>query len=79
MAESWKAEKSRSQLGHTTLIATSDEKCFKIAKTEVTEVEELTSSHEEADTWVVIYARHAAESSKGNNCFRGYRCFCDFP
>ena len=57
MAESWKTEKSRNQLGHTTLIVTSGEKSFKITKAEVTEIEELTSSHEEADTRLVIHAR----------------------
>ena len=62
LAESWKTEKSRDQLRHTTLIVTSGEKSFKITKAEVAEIEELTSSHEEADTRLVIHARHAAQS-----------------
>ena len=57
LAESWKTGKSRSQFRHTTLIVTSVEKYFKITKAEVTEVEELTSSHKEADTCLIIHAR----------------------
>ena len=45
-----------------TLIVASGEKSFKIIKAEVAEIEELTSSHEEADTRLVIHARHAAQS-----------------
>ena len=62
LVESWKTEKNRNQLGYATLIVTSGEKSFKITKAEVTEIEELTSSHEEADTRLVIHARHAAQS-----------------
>ena len=62
LAESWKTEKSRDQLRHTTLIVTSGEKSFKITKAEVAEIEELNSSYEEADTRLVIHARHAAQS-----------------
>ena len=62
LAENWKAEKNRDQLGSVTLIVTSGEKSFKITKAEVTEVQELASSHEEADTRLMIHTRHAAQT-----------------
>ncbi|KAG1670717.1 Glutamate receptor ionotropic, kainate 2 [Nymphon striatum] len=59
LAENWKEECRRSKLGSIILMVTTGEQCFKITKDEVTEMTELRSTHEEADT-MMIHAKHAA-------------------
>ncbi|KAG1651429.1 hypothetical protein GQR58_027101 [Nymphon striatum] len=60
LAENWKEECRRSKLGSIILMVTTGEQCFKITKDEVTEMTELRSTHEEADTRMMIHAKHAA-------------------
>ena len=42
------------------LFATTDEHCYKITRNKSENVEELKSSQEEADTRMLLYAKHAA-------------------
>ncbi|KAG1660199.1 hypothetical protein GQR58_022121 [Nymphon striatum] len=60
LAENWKEECRRSKLGSIILMVITGEQCFKITKDEVTEMTELRSTHEEADTRMMIHAKHAA-------------------
>ena len=65
LAESWKEEKVRKSLGEVTLIVSVAEKCFEITKDTVREVPELTCSHKEAETRLVLHARHATGTQIG--------------
>ncbi|KAG1650017.1 hypothetical protein GQR58_028409 [Nymphon striatum] len=60
LAENWKEECRRSKLCSIILMVTTGEQCFKITNDEVTEMTELRSTHEEADTRMMIHAKHAA-------------------
>ena len=44
------------------LMVTSGETCFRLTKDDVTEITELRSTQEEADTRMVIHVKHAATS-----------------
>lgn len=60
LADSWKCELKRKRIGDKILFVTCDEKCFKITYSQVEEIEELKSNHEEADTRIFLHAKHAA-------------------
>ena len=60
LVESWKEEDSRKLLGNTSLVANSGDQCYLITKERVTEIAELRSTQEEADTRVMIHINHAA-------------------
>ena len=44
------------------LNVTCEETCFKMTGDEWVEVAELQSTQEEADTWLLVHARHAART-----------------
>jgi len=58
LADSWKDEKKRELLGNIILLVTSEGQCFQITQNKVKEL--ATTGHEEADTRLVIHAKHAA-------------------
>ena len=62
LAESWKDEKKRQTLGDKVLLVTSGDKCFRLTKNDWQIVHDLTSNHEEADTRILLHAKHAAEN-----------------
>ena len=62
LAEQWQEQRMRNTLGETVLMVTKGEKCFKISRHGVMEMTELASTHEEADTRMMIHAKHAAAS-----------------
>ena len=43
-------------------MVTSGEKCLRITKDDVTEIPELKTTHEEADTRMMFQLKHASES-----------------
>ena len=59
LVESWKEEDSRQLLGNTSLVVNSGEQCYLITKERVTEIAELRSIQEEADTRMMIHIKHA--------------------
>ncbi|KAI3381643.1 hypothetical protein SNEBB_009797, partial [Seison nebaliae] len=58
--EQWKQPQRREQLAQRTVFFTSGEKCFKLSSNSVSEVAELASTHEEADTRILLHAKHAS-------------------
>ena len=63
LAVEFKKEKYKEilQRQRKVLFITSEEKCWKITGESVAEVPELASSQEEADTWLLLHASHAAQ------------------
>ena len=59
LADSWKEEGSREKLGNTTLVVKSVDQCFQITTEGVNEIDELRATQEEADTRIMLDARHA--------------------
>jgi hypothetical protein len=55
----WKQEQYRDKLLNKTLYVTEEETCWKISSSEARVVPELRSNHEEADTRMVLHAKHA--------------------
>ena len=55
-------QERRAQLQGKVIFVTSEERCFRISTTAVSEVNDLQSMHEEADTRLLLHANHAAES-----------------
>ena len=62
LAESWELESRRQKLGDRSLLVTSDDHCVMLTKNDCQLVESLRSTHEEADTRLLLHAKHAAES-----------------
>jgi len=58
--EQWQQPQQRQQLDLRTLYITSGERCLKISSTSVSDVAELSSSQEEADTKILLHAKHAS-------------------
>ena len=58
----WKSASKRQLIQDKVLIVTSGTKCWKITGEGSSEVEELESSQEEADTRLLLHAKHAADS-----------------
>ena len=56
----WQQPQSRQQLGQRTVFFTSGKKCFQLQRDSLSEVAELASSQEEADTRILLHAKHAA-------------------
>lgn len=61
ITEEWKRG-SREVLGNKVLYVTCREQCWKMTSDDYNEVPELTSSQEEADTRLILHAKHAAEN-----------------
>ena len=62
--EQWKQPNYREQLAQKTVYFTSGDVCFKLSRSSVSEVSELASSHEEADTRMLLHAKHASANYK---------------
>ena len=62
MTENWKELRQREKLGDVILMVTSGERCLRLTKDDVTEITELRSTQEEADTRMMIHVKHAATS-----------------
>lgn len=60
LMESSKEKDSRETLGEVLLVVSSCEQCYLTTKERVTEIAELTSTHEETDTRMMIHVKHAA-------------------
>ena len=56
----WKTPKLREKLNDKQLYVTSEETCLHITNDQWTEVAELQSNQEEADTRIILHAAHAA-------------------
>ncbi|MES9881053.1 MAG: hypothetical protein ABW185_09250 [Sedimenticola sp.] len=59
-ADDWKEKKAR--LGDKVVYVTDEETCYKISRETVEDVEDLKSTHEEADTRLLLHAKHAADA-----------------
>ena len=62
LVQEWKKQEQRNKLGSKILYVTCEDLCFKISQENWCEIVELESSHEEADTRLLLHALHAAES-----------------
>ena len=62
LVDEWKTDARRERLNDKTLYVTCAQACFKLTRENCEEVQELTSSQEEADTRLLLHAKHAAES-----------------
>ena len=60
VVQEWQQQKNRERLADKVLYVTLQEKCYKITSTGSEEVEELKSTHEEADTRLLLHALHAS-------------------
>ena len=58
--EQWRQPQRRQQLSQRTVYFTSGEKRFKLSSNSVSEVTELENTHEEADTRILLHAKHAS-------------------
>ena len=62
LVEEWKQEEYREKLGDKILYVTLLEECWKITAQEANLVPELQSCQEEADTRMLLHAKHAGGS-----------------
>ena len=58
----WKKEEYRLKIGSKDVFVIDGEKVFKINQNEVSQIEELESNYEEADTRMVLHANHASST-----------------
>ena len=63
MAEEWKRQQNREKLNGKTLYVTCECQCWKINEDGSEEVPELISCQEEADTRLVLHAKHSSDDS----------------
>ena len=61
LAESWKDTKRRKLLGEKTMFVTYGEQCLKLTQDNYEAVTVLQSNQEEADTRIMLHAKHAAD------------------
>ena len=61
ITEEWKSGDSKAIIGNKILYVTCGEKCWIITRCETTVVDELQSSQEEADTRILLQAKHASD------------------
>ena len=66
LVEEWKSSSNRAMVGNKQLHVTCGEKCWKITSDGCYEVHELSSSQEEADTRVLLHAKHASDNGYSN-------------
>ena len=57
----WKSPDKLHKLNGKIMYVTCGENCYKLTETDISEVDELRSTHEEADTRMLLHAKHAAE------------------
>ena len=61
LANEWKKEEYRSQLGDKVLYVNAEGKCWRIDSGCALQITELFSDQEEADTKIILHAKHAAD------------------
>jgi hypothetical protein len=61
LVSEWKKTKYTGKLGNKILFLTSDENCYRITQNSCQEMQELRSTHEEADGRLLLHADHAAK------------------
>ena len=61
ITEEWKSKKSKSMIGQKTLFVTCGQKCWRIGQMGASLVNDLKSSQEEADAWILLHAKHASD------------------
>ena len=60
LAESWKEQKFREKLGRKCMFVT--DRCIKLTESGWQEIDNLQSTQEEADTRILLHAKHTAET-----------------
>ena len=63
--EHWQKEDYRNLLGNKEMYLACEEVCVRITVDSVTNIEELSCTHEEADTRMILHAKHAADNNYG--------------
>ena len=61
ITEEWKSNESKSMIGQNTLFVTCGQKCWRIGQMGASLVKDLKSSQEEADTRILLHAKHASD------------------
>ena len=60
LSEEWLLPVYRNMLHGKVLFITCEETCYRITENECEDIGELRSTHEEADTRLILHAKHAA-------------------
>lgn len=63
LAQDWQKQSLRAKLLNKVMYVTCERKCFRVTKDTWSEVESLYSTQEEADTRMLLHAKHAEEES----------------
>ena len=66
LVSDWKSSSKRELILDKVLVVTCGTRCWKITSDDSSEIVELESSHEEADTRLLLHAKHAADSGYRN-------------
>ena len=77
LVSEWQEEVYRTKLQSKILYVTCEDQCYKITPQHVEIVDDLKCTHEEADTRLLLHAKHASKNSYmqiGNHSVRRYRC-----
>ena len=61
ITEDWKSNESKSMIGQKTLFVICGQKCWRIGQMGASLVNDLKSSQEEADTGILLHAKHASD------------------
>ena len=62
LAESWKEQKFRGKLGRKCMFVTSSDRCIKLTESGCQEIDDVQTTQEDADTCILLHAKHAAET-----------------
>ena len=62
LAESWKEQKFQETLGRKCIFLTSSDRCIKLTESGRQSIDYLQSTQEEADTRILLHAKHVAET-----------------
>ena len=63
LAEGWKEQKFREQLGRKCMFVTYSDRCIKLTVSGWQEIDDLQSTQGEADIRILLHAKHAAETT----------------
>ena len=63
LCNEWKTAEYRTKLGSCCLYIAYDNECFKLTATSVEAVDSLSSTHEEADTRILLHTKHASDNN----------------
>ena len=63
LTQDWQKQSLRAKLLNKVMYVTCERKCFRVTKDTWSEVESLYSTQEEADTRMLLHAKHAEEES----------------